>query len=99
LDDCQSIFDAVEVKTFQWKRDGSNSVGFIAQDVKAALPANGKFVDIVNHSTYQPSEEDDPMEIHTLDYSRMAAVLWGVVKKQSLKIAQLEARVATLEGA
>ena len=91
LADCKAIFDAVEVKTFEWKRDGQRSVGFIAQEVEAALPENGKFKDIVNRSTYQPTEEDEPLEIKTLDYSRMAAVLWGVVK-------QLEARVAVLEG-
>ena len=88
---CKAIFDAVEAKTFQWKRDGQRSVGFIAQEVEAPLPENGKFKDLVNRCTYQPTEEDEPLEIKTLDYSRMAAVLWGVVK-------QLEARVAVLKG-
>ena len=75
--DCKAIFDAVEVKTFQWKRDGQRSVGFIAQEVEAALPTNGKFDDIVNQCTYQPTEEDEPLEKKVLDYSRMAAVFLG----------------------
>ncbi len=40
------------------------------------------------------------MEIKTLDYSRMAAVLWGVVKQQQQQqqqLARLEARLAALE--
>ena len=97
LADCRSIFDSVEVKTFTWKRDRQQSIGFIAQEVEAALPSHGKFKDIVNQSTYQPTEEDEPMEIKTLDYSRMAAVLWGVVKQQQQQLSQLEARLAALE--
>ena len=89
--DCKAIFDAVEARTFAWKRDGKRSLGFVAQEVEEALPASGKFADLVNRSTYQPTEEDEPMEIKTLDYSRMATVLWGVVK-------QLEARIAALEA-
>ena len=88
----------MEVKTFTWKRDGQKSVGFIAQQVEAALPLHGKFSDIVNHSVYQPTEEDKPLEIKTLDYSRTAAVLWGVVKLQQTKLTDLETRIAALEN-
>jgi hypothetical protein len=98
LVDCKALFDAVEVKTFTWKRDGQQSIGFIAQDVEAALPTDGKFNDILNSSTYQPTEEDEPLVIKTLDYSRMAAVLWGVVKQQAAKLTELEARISALEG-
>ena len=88
----------MEVKTFTWKRDGQQSIGFIAQDVEAAVPADGKFNDILNSSVYQPTEEDEPLNIKTLDYSRMAAVLCGVVKQQNVKLAELESRIAILEG-
>ena len=98
LSDCKAIFDAVDVKTFSWKRNGQNSTGFIAQDVEAALPTDGLFNDLVNQSEYQPSEDDEAMTIKTIDYSRMAAVLWGVMKLQATKIAEMDARLAALEA-
>lgn len=98
LTHCKAIFDAVEVKTFTWKRDSQPGMGFIAQQVEAALPSNGKFNDLIGSSQYQPTEEDEPITIKTIDYSRMAAVLWGVVKLQATKLTELEARVVALEG-
>ena len=96
--DCQALFEAVDVKTFNWIRDGKQSVGFIAQEVEAALPENGSLNDLVNQSEWQPTEEDEPMTIKTIDYSRMNTILWCVVKEHASKIAQLEARLTALEG-
>ena len=84
--------------TFNWKRDGNQSIGFIAQHVEAALPTDGKFNDILNSSVYQPTEEDEPLVIKTLDYSRMACVLWAACKQQAAKLTELEARISALEG-
>jgi Chaperone of endosialidase len=99
LTDCEAIFDAVEARTFSWRRDGKQSMGFIAQEVEAALPENGLFGDLINQATYQPTDEDEPMVIKTIDYSRMATVLWGVVKLLKGEVESLKARVATLEAA
>ena len=63
----------------------------------AALPTNGEFDYVVNQCTYQPTEEDEPLEIKVLDYSRTAAVLWGVVKQQAAKIEELDAMISALE--
>ena len=74
LPECKALFDAVEVKGFNWIRDGKRSLGFIAQEVEAALPSSGALNDLVNQSDYQPTEEDTPITIKTIDYSRMACV-------------------------
>ena len=99
LPECKALFDAVEVKGFNWIRDGKRSLGFIAQEVEAALPSSEALDDLVNQSEYQPTEEDEPMTIKTIDYSRMACVLWAVVKQQAGRLESLEARVQALEGA
>ena len=98
LSDCRALFDAVDVNTFDWIRDGSHSMAFVAQDVEAALPKSGLMDDLVNHAEWQPTEEDEPMTIKTVDYSRMATVLWCVVKQQACKLSELEARIAVLEN-
>ena len=86
------IFNAVETRQYDFRgamdMDGQplpseRRVGFIADEVKAALPADWTNVVGSKHSGDQ--------EYLTLDYSRMVSVLWGVVK-------QLSARVAVLEG-
>ena len=105
LTDCQALFNAVDVKVFNWLRDGTQSLGFIAQEIEAALPENGLMDNLVNQTEWQPTEEDEPMTIKTIDYSRMACVLWCVVKRQASQLSeqasllsQLEARITALEG-
>ena len=86
------IFDAVETKQYDLRggidMDGQQlpserRVGFIADEVKAALPT--EWTNVVGS---KPSGDEEYL---TLDYSRLVTVLWGVVK-------QLSARVAVLEG-
>ena len=86
------IFDAVETKQYDLRggidMDGQQlpserRVGFIADEVKAAIPT--EWTNVVG------SKHSGDQEYLTLDYSRLVTVLWGVVK-------QLSARVAVLEG-
>ena len=77
LDTLQGIFDGAHPKTYdRTDIEHHNRLGFLAQDFLGAG---------VTGKTYRDGEE-----LLTLDYSRLTAVLWGVVKK-------LQARVEALE--
>ena len=58
-------------------------VGFIADDIKTVLPA-----DWTNVVGSKPVNDD---EFLTLDYSRLACVLWGTVKELRARVSALEA--------
>ena len=68
-------------------------VGFIAQDLQAAIPSESLFQNIVN-PIYS-----DKAPLLGLDYARLAStILWGVCKKQQAQIADLAVRVSALES-
>ena len=78
LDWLQSIFDHAEPKSYdRTDVDHVDRLGFLAQDFEG-VGVTGK--------TYREGEQ-----LLTLDYSRLTAVLWGVVKR-------LQKRVEDLEG-
>jgi hypothetical protein len=93
LQSCQEVFDAVEVKTYE-RTDlaPGKRIGFIAQDVEQSLPA--EFANLVGT---RPGPDGE--ELLTLDYSRLVCLLWGVVKLQQAKIADLTSRLEALEEA
>jgi hypothetical protein len=96
VDDCLHIFNNLKIKTFDWKRDGKPSLGVIAQEVESLLPTNNKF-DILNECEYQPTSEDEPMIVKTVDYIRLNTLLYVVVKEQQKHIDALETRLANVE--
>ena len=96
VDDCLHIFNNLRIKTFDWKRDGKPSLGVIAQEVESLLPTNNKF-DILNECEYQPTSEDEPMIVKTVDYTRLNTLLYVVVKEQQKHINDLETRLANIE--
>ena len=73
----QSIFDHAEPKRYdRTDIDHRDRLGFLAQD----------FLDTgVTGKTYREGEE-----LMTLDYSRLTAVLWGVVKRLQKRVEELE---------
>ena len=90
-EDCQQLFDAVAVKTYKRKDHETDKyrVGYVAQDVQAALPADGKFQNLV--TTFTHGEGDDKVEMLAVDYSRLSCILWSVVKKLQTRVEALEA--------
>ena len=96
--DLTSIFNAIETTEYDLVKgtdvDGAElpserRVGFIADDVQAAL-ANSGWSNIVGAKSVND-------EIYkTLDYSRLVCVLWGVVKGLSARVSILEATVDAL---
>ena len=96
VDDCLHIFKNLQIKTFDWKRDGKHSLGVIAQEVESLLPTNNKF-DVAQESQYQPTSDDEPTMIKTVDYTRLNTLLYVVVKEQQKQIDALETRLANIE--
>ena len=71
-------------------------LGLFAHDVEAALPADGKFDNLID--TFLHGEEDDnKQEMLSVSYDRLTCVLWTVVKQQQKQLRELTARVALLE--
>ncbi len=93
LGELQSIFDAVDVKTYTRTDIPGSRVGFVAQDVEAAISEESKLQNIV-HPIYS-----NKAPLLGLDYARLAStVLWGVCKQQQAAIADLAVRVSALES-
>ena len=69
-------------------------VGFVAQEVRDALPAG--FANIVNTAPYGSGAEE--RQILILDYARLVAPLWMSCKNMLMRIEQLEQRVAQLSA-
>ncbi len=94
--ECQRVFDNVEVQTYR-RNDTETSqhrLGFIAQDVQAALPT--KWQNVVRPFMFE-HEDKSREEMLGIDYARLTCVLWGVLKNQQSTISDLAARVAALE--
>jgi hypothetical protein len=93
LADLQAIFDAVEVKTYE-RNDlaGQKRVGFVAQEIEAALSGHEYYQHIVGEGTVQRGEDAEVETIKTVDYARLTAILWGVVKNLERRVQVLEAQ-------
>jgi hypothetical protein len=97
LDDAQRVFDAVGVKRYR-RTDGveGSRVGFIAQDMQAALTGTGW--DNVMGTMRQQTPATEPggetivgEELLTIDHSRLSALLWAQCKNLQARIEALEA--------
>ena len=99
-EECQAIFDAVEVKRYLRTDTQQRRVGFIAQDVQAV--ATGDWACLLGRTLKTlPGGEDpqpDPETLLALGYDRLTTVLWGALKSQQARLSALEQRVAQLEG-
>jgi hypothetical protein len=93
LVEIQRVFDAIQVKTYMRNDLGDQKrIGFIAQEIEAALPE--QFKHIVGNGTLKRSEESEEELIKTIDYSRLTALLWGMVKNLQNRIEILETKLS-----
>jgi hypothetical protein len=85
LEVLQAVFDAVEVQTYT-RCDGVEGprVGFISNDVKAALPEDGS-LDMLT-----PFIGNGLIGV---DYARMCTVLWGACKALTARVDALEKHI------
>ena len=87
------VLRSVPVKTYR-RSDlpGQPSrLGFIAQEVEAAVPP--EWTNLVGEA---PSDEGEPLK--GLDYARLTAVLWSVCQSLDARCQSLDARLKKLEA-
>lgn len=82
IDDGLLLLEQLRPVRFDWKKDGTPSLGFIAQDVEKVLP------EAVN---------TNDSGIKAVDYGKLTAPLVAAVKEQQKEIAALKAAIAALE--
>ena len=91
--DLLKIFDGAEV--YSYVRDdmpGQRRVGFKAQEIQEHLPEENKISNLV----FMDYSRGTPLL--ALEYSRLVTVLWCQCKEQQKQLAELTARVASLES-
>ena len=77
--------------TFDWKKDGEQSAGLIAQDVEKVLPSAVKEKEL-------PLKTDDGKEYKTVQYNQVIGLLVEAVKEQQETINKLTDRINGLEN-
>ena len=79
-DDASALIDAIQVRKFNWRSDGSHQrYGFIAQEL----------VDVVPEAVYVPA---DPDEMMAVDYSKLVPLLVKEIQSLRARVAQLEGK-------
>ena len=84
------MFNQIEVKQYTRTDHPGNRIGFIAQDMVAALPDEWSNITRMTYDAGNP--------LWGLDYARLTTILWGVCKNQQARLDQVEARLAVLEN-
>lgn len=88
LDDGYEKLKQLKPKYYEWKENGTEDQGFIAQEIKKVWP-------------YVVSGDEDGDEKHSpmgVDYGKMTPLLVSALQKSIEKIEALEAKVANLEA-
>ena len=77
--------------TFDWKNDGENSAGLIAQDVEKVLPSAVKEREL-------PFRTDDGEEYKTVEYSQITSLLVEAIKELKDQNKELRAEIEALKN-
>jgi hypothetical protein len=77
-DDTASLIDAIKVRKFDWKSDGSHQrYGMVAQELVEVAPE-------------AVSQQADPEDMMGVDYSKLVPMLVKEIQSMRLRLAQLE---------
>lgn len=77
-DDAASLIDAIQVRKFDWKADGTHQrYGFVAQELAEVAP----------EAVHQPQDEKEMMAV---DYSKLVPMLVKEVQSLRTRVAELE---------
>ena len=94
IEDSINLLKNVSAKTYNRINDNSNNkreIGFIAQDFENIPISLGQnFVDNFNGKI---SPEGEDIELKTMAYDRVPAILWTVCKKLLARIEVLESKI------
>jgi hypothetical protein len=79
-DDAATVIDAIQVRKFDWKSDGTHQrYGFVAQELASVAP----------EAVHQPSDEEEMMAV---DYSKLVPMLVKEVQSLRARVAELEGK-------
>jgi hypothetical protein len=85
-DDAGSKIDAIQVRKFDWKADGSHQkYGMVAQELLEVAPE-------------AVSVPEDPEEMMGVDYSKLVPMMIKAMQEQQTIIESLKARITALES-
>ena len=93
-EDCLSMLRQVSARKYQRiNLPGTGSrLGFVAQEVESACPS--AWSNLVGTAQYAKKPGEAETSIKTLDYSRLAAVLWQCTRSLLARVEALEAKLA-----
>ena len=93
LSECKYMLDNINAKTYT-RKDMNNArrLGFIAQDIDKYK--SEKFENLSSKSVMHDKDGNGQEEILVMDYSRLTAVLWTIVKDQEKRIKILESKLS-----
>jgi hypothetical protein len=94
IQDSLNMLKTVSARTYERidKPGTGVRVGFIAQEVQASLPV--EFANLIGKVKYSADpDEENPMEILTVDYARLVAPLWQCCKNLLARVEALEAKI------
>ena len=97
LSECKYMLDNINAKTYT-RKDMNNAkrIGFIAQDIDKYK--SEKFENLSSKSLMNDKDGNGQEEILVMDYSRLTAVLWTIVKDQQKTINDIQNRLNVLES-
>jgi hypothetical protein len=90
-DACLQVLNKVDAKSYKRNDRGMEPrIGFIAQEMEAAVPA--KWSNLVGKAKSTSYDQGSTDELKTLDYARLTAILWQVCKNLDKRVKELEKR-------
>ena len=102
LPNATARLNALNPVAFDWIRDGQEDEGFLAHEVQAQVPyaATGVKDEVYTEENTPPemTEKLGQPKYQKVDYGRLTPLLVKALQESNAKIAELEARIETLEG-
>ncbi len=112
MDSCWELLKTAQPRKFRWIEDGTDDVGFIAQEIYALedfstlKPTTDKYnccdnsLNTFDEDGYceNPMESEGVIYPHALDYGNFTPYLWKALQEAITKIETLESKVADLEA-
>ena len=97
-EDAIAMLKAVQARVYQRLdlpagESETSRLGFVAQEVESALPANNAWSNLISTSMYSIRPGEAETEIKCLDYARLTSVLWQCTRSLLARVETLEAQV------
>ena len=92
IESCTHLLKNVSARTYQRKdfETDKTRLGFISQELQAALPSGGEFQNLVTPYVHEEAD-GSKAEYYGIDYGRISCIRWTVVRSLTARIEVLEA--------